>query len=81
MDFGKVVPGPNVDMGKVAKLAQRVEKVLHEKPSTQNLDSWTLSRSWCRRATEMEPLRTYIMYTEGSSSPSWSTALTQQDPK
>ena len=29
----------------------------------------------------MEPLRTYSIYTGRSSSPSWSTALTQQDPK
>ena len=81
MDFGTVVPGPGVDVGKVSKLAQRVEAVLHEKPSTQNLDSWTLSRSWCRRAPEMSPLRTYIMYTDRSSRPSGITALTQQDPK
>ena len=31
MDFGQVTPGPNVGVAKVGKLAQRVERVLHEK--------------------------------------------------
>ena len=52
MDFGKVVPGPTVDMGKVAKLAQRVEKVLHEYTlykEPRQLDPQTVLVSPCNR--------------------------------